>query len=74
MKKELIAQLHRSSKEAARQRDGIEYWTARDLQGQPKFSFAVIPSAARDLAFPGLREEIPRYARDDMFKHHLADQ
>ena len=33
MKKELITKLHASFEEHAHQQDGVEYWTARELQG-----------------------------------------
>jgi len=32
MKRELITKLHRSFEESAQGKDGVEYWTARDLQ------------------------------------------
>ena len=32
MKKELIQRLHKSFEDCAHQRDGVEYWLARELQ------------------------------------------
>ncbi|TAN04237.1 MAG: DNA damage-inducible protein D [Rhodanobacteraceae bacterium] len=33
MKKEIITRLHKSFEQHAHERDGVEYWTARELQG-----------------------------------------
>ena len=67
MKKELISKLHKSFEECARDKDGVEYWTARELQTLLNYdrweNFSKVILKAKD-ACKNSNVEVPDHFRD----------
>ena len=67
MKKELISKLHKNFEECAQDKDGVEYWTARELQTLLNYdrweNFSKVILKAKD-ACKNSNVEVPDHFRD----------